>query len=254
MAPVTVMATLRPTALVLALIAGAAQAQEGAPPVIPQPPGLATEVPPCRPRSLVKMTVRNVTPGLQALDQRAQPRQMWRLGARYLRNIEPPIVSQSLTDPKAPMARQPLVIIAEPDIWTIDLASKTGQHGVDKGVPEVRAPILPPGAPPEFMSLEFGCEMEFVAVRAPVAQRTIRWGEIDAGIHIYTIGTASLALLMNDQIGQPIMITYVRDNRPMLVLRYDEYRQGLPDQPDLFRPSADIKITEAPKASPKSKN
>jgi hypothetical protein len=196
--------------------------------------------------------VRNVTPGLQAADPRAQPKRLWRKGGRFLRSLEQPVVSQQLQDPKAPMARQALVIISEPDVWIIDQASREGRHTLDKGpVLEVRAPILLPGsAPPEFMSLEYGCEAEFVTVRAPMAQRTVRWGGIDAGIHTYTVGAASLAILMDDRTGEPLLITYVNEGRPLYIVRYDEYRQGLPDQPELFRPPADIKIVEAEGPNP----
>lgn len=238
-------------AIVTALAATAAQAQPQAPasPLIAAPPKpeAAAPVPPCRPKSLVSMTVRNVTPGLQASDPRAQPKRLWRKSEKFLRSLDQPVVSQALQDPKAPMARQALVIVAEPDVWMIDMASREGRHSVDKGpVLEVRAPILGPGtAPPEFMSLEYGCEAEFVKVRAPLAQRTVRWGGVDAGIHTYVVGTASLAILLDDRTGEPFIITYVRDGRPVTIIIYDEYRRDQPDQPELFRPPPDVKITEA---------
>lgn len=236
------MVALRSLVLLFVLMAGTAQAQS-----LPPKPDVATEVPPCRPRSLMSMTVRNITPGLQAADPRAQPRRLWRLGAKYLRSLEQPVISETLQDPKAPMARQSLMVVAEPDVWIIDTASRQARHSLDKGpVFEVRAPILPLGdTPAQFRSLEYGCEAEFVAVRAPIAQRTVRWGGVDAAIHTYTVGTASLAILMDDRAGEPLMITYLRDARPILIIRYDEYLQRLPDQPELFRPPADVTITEA---------
>jgi len=242
----------RPFAILLALAAGAAQAQAPPPNVAGPRPDVAVEVPPCQPRSLIRMTVRNVTPGLQAIDPRAQPKTLWRKGARFLRSIEAPVVSAQLQDAKAPMARQALVIIAEPDIWLIDTASREGRHSLDKGpVLEVRAPILPPGAaPPEFMSLEYGCEAEFVSVRAPVAQKVVRWGGIDAGIHTYNVGAANLAILMDDRAGKPLLITYVNENRPVVIVRYDEYERGLPEPPDMFRPPPDVKILEGNAAPP----
>ena len=240
------MALSKPLVVLLILAAGSASAQGIPPMVAPPKPEMATELPPCQPRLLVSMTVRNVTPGLQASDPRAQPKRLWRKGGRFLRSLDQPVISRALQNPGAPMARQALTIIAEPDVWVIDTASKEGRHSLDPGpVLEVRAPILPAGAPPEFMGLEYGCEAEFVAVRAPTAQRTIRWGGVDAGIHTYVVGAASLAILMDDRTGEPLMITYVREGRALYVLRYDEYRQGQPDQPELFRPPADVMITEA---------
>ena len=240
--------------ILIAFAAGAADAQQVPRRMAPAKRDVVMEVPPCQPRSLVSMTVRNVTPGLQAIDPRAQPKRLWRKGSQFLRSLEQPMVSQTLQDPTTPMARQALVVIAEPDIWMIDQASRQGRHTVDKGPAlVVRAPILPPGSgPPEFMNLEFGCEAEFVAVRAPTAQTTVRWGSVNAAIHTYTVGTSSLAILMDDSSGEPLMITHVRDGRPAYIIRYDEYRQGLPDQPALFRPPADVTITEAT-ASPKSR-
>lgn len=246
------MAITKSLAVVLALAAGAAEAQPLPPMIAPPKPDVAVEVPPCQPRSVVRMTVRNITPGLQAADPRAQPKTLWRKGGRFLRSIEEPVVSARLQDPKAPMAPQALVIVAEPDIWMIDTASREGRHSTDKGpVLEVRAPILPPGsAPPEFMALEYGCEAEFVSVRAPVAQKTVRWGAIDAGIHIYNLGAANLAILMDDRAGKPLLITYVNENRPMAIVRYDDYERGATEAPDLFRPPPDVKILEASSAPP----
>lgn len=228
------------------LVALAASAQDVPPIAAPPKPAVAAAVPPCRPKSLVSMTVRNVTPGLQASDPRAQPKRLWRKGEKFLRSLEQPVVAQALQDPKAPMARQALVIVAEPDVWMIDMASREGRHSLDPGpVFEVRAPILSPGtAPPEFMALEYGCEAEFVAIRAPLA-RTVRWGGVDARVHTYTVGTASLAILLNDRTGEPQIVIHIRDGRPVTVISYDEYRQDQPDQPELFRPPADVKITEA---------
>jgi hypothetical protein len=241
------MARSKILAILIALSAGAASAQPVPPTVAPPSPQAVAPVPPCRPKSLVSMTVRNVTPGLQASDPGAQPKRLWRKGEKFLRSLDQPVVSRALQDPKAPMARQALVIVAEPDVWMIDMASREGRHSVDKGpVLEVRAPIFGPGtAPPEFMGLEYGCEAEFVAIRAPLAKRNVRWGGVDARIHTYIVGTASLAILLNDRTSEPLIVTYVRDGRPITIISYDEYRRDQPDQPELFRPPADVKITEA---------
>jgi len=233
------MSIARPLALLLALAAGPAVAQ-APPPLIPLPRGgqVAAEVPPCQPRSLFTAMVRNITPGIAAADQRAQPKRIWRLGSRFLRSME---------QPAAPKGDQAVVIVAEPDIWMLNPATRQGRHAVDKGpVLDVRAPILPPGGPKEFMALEFGCEAEFVSVRAPNAERAIRWGAIEAGLHTYAQGDFSVAILMDDLRGTPLMISYLRQGQPIYVLRYDDYRKGLPDQPELFQPPQGFTITEAP--------
>lgn len=226
-------------------LAAAPPPMEPLPPIIRSAPlkaerPAATSLPPCSPHVVTAMTVRVITPGLQAGDPRAQPRRIWRLGDRFLRNLDEPL---------APSGDQMLVIVAEPDIWQINLAKGVAQHSIDDGKDKVvRAPILPVGAPPEFMALEFGCEAEFVAVRAPVPARTLRWGGLNAGIHTYTLGDQSLSLLMDEARGIPLMVTYGRAGRPVYMVRYDAYGP-LPDQPALFQPPAGVMIVERPRAS-----
>ena len=65
--------------LALSALAGVAQAQPGE--VIPLPgiqPVPQAEAGGCAPPKLFRATIRNITPGLQAGDRRAQPRQLWR--------------------------------------------------------------------------------------------------------------------------------------------------------------------------------
>ncbi|MDN8836893.1 hypothetical protein Q0M54_13960, partial [Staphylococcus aureus] len=71
------------------------------------------------PPKMFRTTIRNVTPGLQAADRRAQPRQIWRQGSLFLRSVEQPI---------PPNGDQQVVIVAEPDIWVLNEATRTGQH------------------------------------------------------------------------------------------------------------------------------
>lgn len=222
--------------------AGAASAQPaGDPPSLAVPP-VAQPSGTCAPEKLLRTTVRNISPGLQAAASGAQPRTIWRQGAFFLRNEEG-------VDPLR--GDQNLIIVAEPDIWMINLATRTGQHSVDPG-PElvVRAPIPPVGAPPELLKLEFGCEREFLAEFAPTPERELPWGARQAALHRVTVGEHGVAILMDSQRDAPLMVSYLRQGRPVVVFRYDEYRRDLPDRPDLFRPDKSIRIVEAPRAGP----
>jgi len=228
----------------------AAQASAQPPPVVDTPPVIAPPPPvlvpapaSCAPAALFRTVIRNISPGLAASDSRAQPRQLWRHGSKFLRSVQQPM----------PNGDQAVFIVAEPDIWVINEATRTGRHSVDPGpVFEVRAPILPMAKdmPPELRSLEFGCEAEFVARYAPQSQQIINWGAAKAGIHIYSSGEHSVAILMDTRRSGPVMISYLRGGRPVFVLRYDEYRHGLPDRPDLFAPGKSVKITEVEKEAP----
>jgi hypothetical protein len=198
-------------------------------------PGLTA----CAPPQLFKTTIRNTSPGLAAADRAAQPRQMWRQGDKFLRSEESPDpVRGDLT----------IVIIAEPDIWTYNLANRQGRHATDPG-PElvVRAPILPPvpGMPAPLRSLEFGCEPVFVATFAPQSRQTVPWGNTEASVHAVTMGEHQVAILMDTRRNAPLMLSYIFRGQPRVVIRYDEYRHGLPERPQLFQPPKNIKMQEA---------
>lgn len=234
----------------IALASGLACAAEAQPPpVIPLPREPApSAVPPvqplpgaCAPVGLFRAVVRNISPGLAAADRRAQPRTIYRLGATNLRSEEQP-------DPAR--GDQAVVVIAEPDIWVLNLSTRTGRHGVDPGPDlSVHAPILAPtpDMPGPFRTLEYGCEGEFVTRFAPAEQRLVKWGTIVAAIHTVTVGDHSLALLMDKQRNYPLLVSYLRQGKPVLVLRYDAYRTGLPEQPNLFVAPKGFNIVESPK-------
>lgn len=203
------------------------------------PPG-----PVCAPASLFRAEIRDISPGVAAADRAAQPRVLWRLGSTFLRTEEQP-------DPVG--GRQALTIVAEPDIWLVDLATGVGRHSVDPG-PDftVHAPILPltPDLPPPLRALEFGCEPEFVMQHAPTPQQRLKWGATQASLHSVSFGEHSVALLMQQDGSSPIMISYLRQGRPVYVVRYDGWRRLPANQPELFQPPKDVVIEETPVRAP----
>ncbi len=189
----------------------------------------------CAPPQLVSMVVRDISPGMAASDARAQPRAIWRQGAKYFRNDESP-------DPSRGGAAGS-VIVSEPDIWTFNQSSRQGQRGVDPGpVLEVKAPILPmsPNLPAAFRTLEFGCEAGFITAFAPQPIGDARWGPIKASAYGLAIGDQSVAILMDPDRQAPLVISYSRQGRVVFALRYDAYQSGLADRPELFQPPKDV--------------
>ncbi|MFZ5718150.1 MAG: hypothetical protein ACOY5Y_01650 [Pseudomonadota bacterium] len=230
----------------MAALAGPTSAQPAEdPPALALPPAAAQPIatPPgvCAPEKLFRTVVRNISPGLPASASAAQPRRLWRQGAHFLRSEE---------DIDPVRGDQRVVVVAEPDVWVVNLADRTARHSIDPG-PElvVRAPILPLGSPPELMKLEFGCEREFLAEFAPVPEREVPWGAARAALHRVTVGEHSVALLMDAKRDSPLLVSYLRQGRPIVVYRYDEYRHGLPARPQLFAPGRNIRIIEAPRAT-----
>lgn len=213
-------------------------ATPGIPAVIPLDPNR------CAPATLFRTVIRNVTPGLMAADRAAQPRTLYRLGDRFMRTEE---------DPDTQSGDQNIVIVAEPDLWVANTPSRRARHGRDPG-PDlvVKAPILPqsfdlPGA---FRELEFGCEPEWVARNAPRPLRLVNWGGAVAEFHQLASGEHVLVVLMDQRRNQPLVISYARQGKPVMVLRYQEYRAGMPDRPGLFEPPKGYQTTEAPAQPP----
>lgn len=233
-------------------LAGGAAAQpppDQAPPTLDLPKLEPPTVTPsgrsiCAPQKLTRMTVRNISPGLAASSPAAQPRTMWRRDAIYLRSEESP----------DPQRGQPVVIISEPDIWQVNLATRTGLHQIDPG-PEliVHAPILPvsPGMPPQLLGLEYGCELQFLqAAGAAEPRQIVPWGADKAGLHVVEIGPHAVTVLMNIRREAPLMLAYIRDGKPVFAIRYDAYRADLPDNPGLFQPPKNMRITEGGTGAP----
>ena len=68
----------------------------------------------------------------------------------------------------------------------------------------------------------------------------------DAQLHVLTQGEHSLAILMDSRRNTPLLISYLRQGRPVMVVRYDDHRTGVPAREDLFRPPGFVKLQEAP--------
>ena len=217
-----------------ATVSGSMAIAQPALPIAPLPGG-------CAPETLTRLVVRDISPGVAAADSRAQPRTMVRRGAMQLRSEELPDLSRG--------GETRLVIISEPDVWTIDLARRRGVHSVDPG-PEfvVRAPVLPitPDLPALFATLEFGCEAAFVAANAPkAAQMGAPWGTSQVSVHSVNIGEHSLAFLMDSRTSKPVIITYSKAERAVFSIRYDAFHNDQPDNPTLFTPPKLVQIVEA---------
>lgn len=217
---------------------GAAFSGPGEPAVIPLDPNR------CAPAQLFRTVVRNVTPGLMAADRAAAPRVMYRLGDRFMRTEE---------EPDTLSGDQSIVIVAEPDLYVVNPARRQARHGRDPG-PDlvVKAPILPVAfdLPEAFKGLEFGCEPEWVARNAPQPQKMVNWGGAIATFHQATVGEHTVVVLMDQRRNQPLVVSYARQGQPLMVLRYQEYRTGMPERPQLFEAPKGYKITEVKGPAP----
>lgn len=202
-------------------------------------PGLSsTSADVCAPDKMVSMVTRNVSPGLAAAHPAAQSRTMYRQGSIFLRTEDQPDLSNG---------GQMVVIIAEPEVWQINMAVRAGRHARDPGPDFIaHAPVLPlsPELPASFRTLEFGCEWEFLARYGQKDPRRFVWGAQAATLFTVTDGPHAIAVLMDEPRKAPFMLTYARGGRLAFAIRYESYRRDLPMRPELFAPGPGIKIVE----------
>jgi hypothetical protein len=152
-----------------------------------------------------------------------------------------------------PARGQPVVVVAEPDIWIFNTATRKGQHQLDPG-PEffVHAPILPmaPDLPPALRSLEYGCELAFLERQGAEAPRqTIPWGEAKATLHQVQVGEHVVSMLLTERRRTPLLVAYARAAKPVFMMRYDEFRDDLSERPALFARPDSVEFTEVPPAA-----
>ena len=206
-----------PALLLAALLCPAAQAQPAGPPI-------------------TKIVTRLASPQIQPGAFAAQPKTLYLAGDTYARLEEEPDKAHGVHS---------LMVVSEPDIWMINLLDHTGRHQVDAG-PDltVHCPILPPGGPKEFSTLEFGKEVEFFKIRnaTPAAAREIDGTRCDASE--LNFGDYGLLLYTAADSGLPKQLQLYRGGNLHATIRYLHYERGLPFKPDLFKPPSGIKFAE----------
>lgn len=109
------------------------------------------------PKTMTKMVVRLMGPGIKPESFAALPRTIYRAGPHYARMESPPDARQR---------QEKLTIIAEPDAYSLNLIDKKGTHAIDQGGGnDLHLPIVLPFDPKHKLGdldrLEFGEELDF---------------------------------------------------------------------------------------------
>lgn len=193
--------------------------------------------PTCAPPTLTKIVTRNTTPGVDPTSFAGQPLVTYRLGGRNQRVEEAP---------DRPNRLHQLIVVAEPDIWMINLVDRTGHHIVDPGPTfDVHAPVIARGpAPALFSEMEFGCEAQFVRKNAPHPKGEAVRGGRRGTLHVLEDGPHRLEVLL-DAKDHPIEVAYVFGGRPALVVTYVSFEDHLVADPRLFQRPSGITYQEA---------
>ncbi len=193
----------------------------------------------CKFDKMLKVVVRNVTPGVSRDSFAGQPKTIYRLGVRYGRTEEALDTEKSIHG---------LIIANEPDSWMINLITKTGQHLIDRGAPfHFHQPILwsAEEMPQSLKDFEFGCELAFMKTNGSArpertevqGEKVLRYG-MDAGGRLVTLYVG-----IKDE--KPRAVIVVKGGEVVYGLRYDSWEDGLAPDLNLFQPPEGIKFEDA---------
>ena len=224
------------TALWTAAGAGAQEA--------PAPAGSAPPPPAAPPAEMLKVVFHSEMPKLDPKSPDAQRKTLYRAGERWGR----------MEHPRNPSTgQQPLVIVASPDAWFVDLNAKTAEHFRDPGPTyRFRAVIVQArrGLPKSLESLEFGREFEFLDAHAAKRRRlTSETGE-EADVYETTLDGVTVHVSTPPDRRAVRTVVVTQDRQILAVYRYDEYRTGLPTDPSLFAPPQGVRVSEQEKRAP----
>lgn len=192
----------------------------------------------CVPEKMVKVVFREVTPGIDRGSFAAKPKTLYRLGSKYGRTEEALDSALKIHG---------LIVVDEPDVWMINLVTRTGQHIIDTGEPyHFHAPIV--GGPDDqeaIKELEFGCEMDFMKAHGagPARKGTLDGREVDQ--YVVTIDTYRIVLSVSPKSARPVGFSVYESDKPHYDMRYLEYANDLEPQAKLFQRPEGIEYEDA---------
>lgn len=195
-----------------------------------------------QPKTMTKIEVILGSPGVVAGTFASKPKVFYRSGTRYCRIEEAPDPDQGVHN---------LMIVSEPDYWTVNLLTKTARHAIDTGPTfNCHLSIFAYGAPgsmdeetKEIRELEFGQEIEFFKARGAVAAKGPILQKQETMVYRAKIGTAALALFTYGTPERPLAVGLQRGDKNDLYW-YSGYGQADFD-PKLFAKPEAVKIEES---------
>ena len=191
----------------------------------------------CAPEQMVKVAIRDATPGLDRNSFAAQPKTFYRLGTKYGRVEEVPDREHGIHG---------LMVASEPDVWMINQITKTGQHIVDTGAPyHFHAPVLAVGDDPEFVkAFEFGCELEYLKQKSSGPPKSLNLNGRTLDSYVASEGEYKIVLVVDPATLKPFAATVHKGEKVIRYIRYLEYETGLKPDLALFAPPKGVQYTE----------
>jgi hypothetical protein len=192
----------------------------------------------CAPEKMVKVVFRDVTPGIDRGSFEAKPKTLYRLGVKYGRTEE-------ALDSKLKI--HGLIVVNEPDLFMVNLVTRTGQHIVDKGEPyHFHAPIVGgPDDPEAIKEMELGCEIDFMKTHGA---GTTKQGMLDGrAVDQYEVAIDPYRVVLSvaPRDARPIGLSLYEGEKLRYDMRYLEYANDLEPRPKLFERPEGITFEEA---------
>jgi hypothetical protein len=194
------------------------------------------------PDTMTKLTVRLQSPDFPEESFAAKPKVMYRAGNGYCRTEE-------LPDPEHGI--HGLMIINEPEVWMVNLLTKTAQHLVDPGptfnchLPIFRGEQVRSAADMKnpLLDLEFGQEIPYFKVKGATPKQGPVLRDKPTNIYTSDVGDSQLYLFTTGTPERPWAVAQQHGNTRE-IFWYDTYEQ-LPFDPKLFAKPGGVKIEEA---------
>lgn len=187
--------------------------------------------------AMMKIVIRDVGDNVNPASFEAKPVSYWRIGTRYGR------VQEEL-DPD--MSIHGLIIVNEPDLWMVNLYTKTARHIVDSGPTYIyRVPILSTRDFPSFLPFELGKELEFFDAQGAHKNGTETVdGQLCDRYELIRDGVR-VVLYSKEGTKTPFQLDIRQGNQQLRRIRYDVYETGLSPDLSLFKAPQDVTIEES---------
>lgn len=185
---------------------------------------------------VVRLSGSNIKPGSAA----ALPKTIYFADPHYARIEDPPNAKEGV---------QKLVIIAEPDAYSVNLIDRKGTHATDKGgASDLHLPIILPFDPTHRLrnldALEFGDELQFFKDSGAAREAGPIINAKPTDLYKLQAGNGSAELVVRAESEKPVRLTW-RDGTETHTYEYIVF-EDLAFNPALFRKPAGIHWRELP--------
>ena len=191
----------------------------------------------CNPPGLFRIVSANSSPGSPKDSFARKPKVTYRAGNGLVRQEEMPDTAGGVHQ---------LSVIHWPDLWVVNLLTKTGEHVVDdspkSGVHVAALGVEPSdGLPPAWAELEFGCEWDFFAANKA---KQVPTEKHDMTKHQLTDGAWRVTLMTARDSQVPWALMLSKNDNVVYAIRYVAYEHRDEIDPALFTKPEGIKFEE----------